>query len=98
MTLIEFSTSALNQFYEPFDRFHVPVVGGDEAVYNHHSGNSKLASIAFDTTDPGRWVVQFDLVVDGEKVWDYEWVYERRTTEPTREEPAASGSWGFWKR
>ncbi|KAK7990300.1 hypothetical protein PG990_014580 [Apiospora arundinis] len=75
-SLIEFSTSALNQFYEPFDRFHVPVQGGDEAVYNHYSGNSKFASISFDTTDPGRWVVQFDLVVDGEKVWDYDWVYE----------------------
>lgn len=74
-------------------------MGGDEAVYNHYSGNSKFASISFDTTDPGRWVVQFDLVVDGEKVWDYEWVYARRRTEaeakPTQK---AEPSWGFWKR
>ncbi|KAK8091505.1 PhoD-like phosphatase-domain-containing protein [Apiospora hydei] len=95
-TLIEFSTSALNQFYEPFDRFHVPVQGGDEAVYNHWRGNSKFASISFDTTEPGRWAVQFDLIVDGEKVWDYEWVYERaalgREPEP---EPASRG---FWKK
>ncbi|KAK8123364.1 PhoD-like phosphatase [Apiospora kogelbergensis] len=76
-TLLEFSTSALNQFHEPFDRFHVPVQGGDEAVYNHYSGNSKFASIAFDTTDPGQWMVRFDLIVDGEKVWDYEWTYRK---------------------
>ncbi|KAK8057090.1 PhoD-like phosphatase-domain-containing protein [Apiospora saccharicola] len=100
-TLIEFSTSALNQFYEPFDRFHVPVVGGDEAVYNHYSGNSKLASISFDTTDPGRWSVQIDLIVDGEKVWDYAWTYERRPTiRKTETKPARKDvpSWGFWKR
>ncbi|KAK7960379.1 hypothetical protein PG988_011593 [Apiospora saccharicola] len=96
-----FSTSALNQFYEPFDRFHVPVVGGDEAVYNHYSGNSKFASISFDTTDPGRWLVQFDLIVDGEKVWNYAWTYERRPTiRKTETKPARKDvpSWGFWKR
>ncbi|KAK8075966.1 PhoD-like phosphatase [Apiospora phragmitis] len=90
-TLIEFSTSALNQFYEPFDRFHVPEQGGDQAVYNHYSGNSKFASISFDTTDPKRWKVQFDLIVDGEKVWDYEWVYERTIHKP-------GPSWGFWQK
>ncbi|CAI6335163.1 unnamed protein product [Periconia digitata] len=78
-TLIEFSTSALNQFYEPFDRFHVPVYGNDEAVYNHYRGNSKFAYFSFDTTDPSLWVIQFDLIVDGEKVWNYEWVYKRKS-------------------
>ncbi|PVH97468.1 Metallo-dependent phosphatase [Periconia macrospinosa] len=76
-TLIEFSTSALNQFYEPFDRFHVPIVGQDKAVYNHYTGNSKFASLSFDTTDPLSWTIKFDLIVDGEKVWDYGWVYKR---------------------
>ncbi|KAI7914218.1 hypothetical protein M0657_009617 [Pyricularia oryzae] len=79
-TLIEFSTSALNQFHEPFDRFHVATNGDDHAVYNHYKGNSKFASISFDTTDPMRWRVNFDLVVDGEKVWEYEWVYEKATS------------------
>ena len=61
-------------------------------MYNHYSGNSKFASISFDTTDPGRWMVQFDLVVDGEKVWDYEWTYERELPPPKPE-----SSWGVWR-
>ncbi|OBR16313.1 PhoD-like phosphatase [Colletotrichum higginsianum IMI 349063] len=75
--VIEFSTSPLNQFYEPFDRFHRQIEDTDVSVYSHPWGNSKFGKVSFDTSEPNRLKVKYDLVVDGEKVWDYMWEYTR---------------------
>ncbi|WYZ34007.1 hypothetical protein EsH8_I_000283 [Colletotrichum jinshuiense] len=71
--VIEFSTSPLNQFYEPFDRFHRQIEDTDVSVYSHPWGNSKFGMVSFDTSEEGRWRVDYDLVVDGQKVWNYTW-------------------------
>ncbi|KAH8647394.1 PhoD-like phosphatase [Xylariales sp. PMI_506] len=77
--IIEFSTSALNQFYEPFDRFHREIEKTDQSISNFYKGNSKFAALSFDTSDPAKWVTHFELVIDGEVVWSYNWEVERLT-------------------
>ncbi|KAF4415293.1 Alkaline phosphatase D [Fusarium acutatum] len=71
--VIEFSTSPLNQFYEPFDRFHQQIEETDVSIYSHPWGSSKFGKVTFDTTQAGRLLVHYDLVVDGVKVWEYDW-------------------------
>ncbi|KAF6829128.1 alkaline phosphatase family protein [Colletotrichum plurivorum] len=75
--IIEFSTSPLNQFYEPFDRFHKQIEDTDVSVHSHPWGNSKFGVVSFDTSDDRRLRVDFELVVDGELTWNYTWAYER---------------------
>ncbi|KDN60350.1 putative PhoD-like phosphatase [Colletotrichum sublineola] len=76
-SVIEFSTSPLNQFFEPFDRFHRQIEETDVSVYCHPWGNSKFGKVSFDTTKPNHLRVEYDLIVDGHKVWDYVWEYTR---------------------
>ncbi|KAL0939822.1 alkaline phosphatase family protein [Colletotrichum truncatum] len=76
-SIIEFSTSPLNQFYEPFSRFHEQIEDTDVSVHSHPWGNSKFGVVFFDTSRQDRLQVDFDLVVDGEKTWNYTWTYER---------------------
>ncbi|EFQ27426.1 PhoD-like phosphatase [Colletotrichum graminicola] len=76
-SVIEFSTSPLNQFFEPFDRFHRQIEDTDVSVYSHPWGNSKFGKISFDTATPNHLSVEYDLIVDGNKVWNYLWEYER---------------------
>ncbi|KAF5548260.1 alkaline phosphatase D [Fusarium mexicanum] len=66
--VIEFSTSPLNQFYEPFDRFHEEIEETDVLIYSHPRGSSKFGKVTFDTTQADRLLVHYDLVVDGVKV------------------------------
>ncbi|KAF6803514.1 alkaline phosphatase family protein, partial [Colletotrichum musicola] len=75
--IIEFSTSPLNQFYEPFDRFHKQIEDTDVSVHSHPWGNSKFGVVSFDTSDDRRLRVDYELVVDGELIWNYTWAYER---------------------
>ncbi|KAH7262830.1 PhoD-like phosphatase-domain-containing protein [Fusarium tricinctum] len=75
--VVEFSTSPLNQFYEPFDRFHKQVEETDISIYSHPWGTSKFGKVMFDTTERNRLLLHYDLVVDGEKVWDYDWEVRR---------------------
>ncbi|KAK1992410.1 hypothetical protein LX36DRAFT_674555 [Colletotrichum falcatum] len=49
----------------------------DVSVYSHPWGNSKSGKVSFDTTEPNRLRVEYDLVVDGSKVWNYPWEYQR---------------------
>ncbi|TKW51027.1 hypothetical protein CTA1_9769 [Colletotrichum tanaceti] len=70
--VIEFTTSPLNLFYEPFDRFHEQVKDTDDvSVCSHPWRNSKSGKISLGTTEPRRLKVKYGLVVDGEKLWDY---------------------------
>lgn len=75
--VIEFSTSPLNQFYEPFDRFHKEIEEADVSIYSHPWGSSKFGKVTFDTSEAGRLLVHYDLVVDGVKVWEYDWEAQR---------------------
>ncbi|KAF5542392.1 alkaline phosphatase D [Fusarium napiforme] len=75
--VIEFSTSPLNQFYEPFDRFHQQIEETDVSIYSHPWGSSKFGKVTFDTSQAGRLLVHYDLVVDGVKAWEYDWAAER---------------------
>ncbi|KAG4264764.1 hypothetical protein FPRO03_00048 [Fusarium proliferatum] len=75
--VIEFSTSPLNQFYEPFDRFHKEIEEADVSIYSHPWGSSKFGKVTFDTSEAGRLVVHYDLIVDGVKVWEYDWEVQR---------------------
>ena len=47
-------------------------------IYSHPYGVSKFGVFDFDTSDEKVWKVGFGLVVDGVKVWEYEWSAERR--------------------
>ncbi|KAJ7749323.1 PhoD-like phosphatase-domain-containing protein [Mycena maculata] len=73
-TIIEFSTSPLSFFYLPFLREYVP---HEETVFNLPHGASKFGHLTFDSSDEARWTIGFELVVDGEKAWNYEHVWER---------------------
>ncbi|KAH8884194.1 PhoD-like phosphatase [Thozetella sp. PMI_491] len=75
--IIEFSTSPLNQFYEPFSRFHKQIEDTDVSIYAHPWGNSKFGVVTFDTSEAGVWKTHYDLVVDGAKVWEHDWVLTR---------------------
>ncbi|OLN96124.1 Alkaline phosphatase D 2 [Colletotrichum chlorophyti] len=76
-SVIEFSTSPLNQFYEPFDRFHRQIEDTDISVYSHPWGNSKVGRVSFDTTDARSLKLEYELVVDGQKVWNHTLEYTR---------------------
>ncbi|KAK2051882.1 PhoD-like phosphatase [Colletotrichum caudatum] len=69
-SVIEFSTSPLNQFFEPFDRFHKQIEETGVSVYSHPRGNSKFEKVSFDTATPNHLRVEYDLIVDGKKVWN----------------------------
>ncbi|CVK85096.1 uncharacterized protein FMAN_02010 [Fusarium mangiferae] len=75
--VIEFSTSPLNQFYEPFDRFHKEIEETDVSIYSHPWGTSKFGKVTFDTSQSGRLLVHYDLVIDGVKIWEYDWEARR---------------------
>lgn len=75
--MIEFSTSPLNQFYEPFTRFHKEIEDTDVSVFAHPYGNSKFGVATFDTTDPQNLLFTYKLVVDGEHIWTYNWTISR---------------------
>ncbi|KAF8875688.1 hypothetical protein CPB85DRAFT_1345424 [Mucidula mucida] len=69
-TVIEFSTSPLSFFYQPFVREYVEHAETDVTIYQHPKGSSKFGVFDFDSTGTV-WTVQFALVVDGVKRWEY---------------------------
>ncbi|KAL4886452.1 PhoD-like phosphatase-domain-containing protein [Aspergillus karnatakaensis] len=69
--VIEFSTSPLSQFVNPFVKDYSQVDESDRAIYYHHEGLSKFGSFTFDTSDSKVWTMEFELIVDGEKAWSY---------------------------
>ncbi|KAI5199388.1 Metallo-dependent phosphatase [Aureobasidium subglaciale] len=67
--VIEFSTSPLSQFYQPFVRSYQQVEDTDIEIYSHPKGTSKFGALHFDTS--GDIVhVAFELVVDGGTTWN----------------------------
>ncbi|TQV95628.1 alkaline phosphatase family protein [Cordyceps javanica] len=75
--VIEFSTSPLNQFFEPFDRFHRQIEDTDISVFSYPWGSSKFGAVTFDTSNDRQFTVHYKLIVDGKQVWEYDWMYER---------------------
>ncbi|KAK9384337.1 hypothetical protein V1515DRAFT_589286 [Lipomyces mesembrius] len=69
--VIEFSTSPLSQFYQPFDRQYRQVENTDVVIYSHPHGISELRSLTFDTSLPGIWNLGFELEVNGKNAWSY---------------------------
>jgi alkaline phosphatase D len=67
--VIEFSTSPLSQFYQPFERMYQQIEDTDVAIYHHPWGISKFGAFHFDTSRENKWTVEFELIVDGRKVW-----------------------------
>ncbi|KAM6530250.1 hypothetical protein FALCPG4_008374 [Fusarium falciforme] len=81
MPVIEFSTSPLNQFYEPFDRFHKEIEDTDISIHSHPWGTSKFGVVSFDTSNKDRLALHYDLIVDGSRVWQYDWEVRRKEGE-----------------
>ncbi|KAF8218261.1 PhoD-like phosphatase [Mycena galopus ATCC 62051] len=73
-TVVEFSTSPLSFFYQPFLREYV---AHDETIFNLPQGLSKFGQFLFDSSEEARWKIAFELVVNGEKAWNYEHVWKR---------------------
>ncbi|KAH0265595.1 Metallo-dependent phosphatase, partial [Aureobasidium melanogenum] len=67
--VVEFSTSPLSQFYQPFERMYQQIEDTDVAIYHHPWGISKFGALHFDTSHQDEWKVKFELIVDGRKVW-----------------------------
>ena len=75
--VIEFSTSPLSQFFEPFERLHKEIEDTDVSIFAHAFGNSKFGFITFDTSDPEVWEIHYDLIVDGKKIWQKDWIFTK---------------------
>ncbi|KAK9319083.1 PhoD-like phosphatase-domain-containing protein [Lipomyces orientalis] len=75
--VIEFSTSPLSQFYQPFERRYQQIENTDVALYSHPYGISKFGSLTFDTSSPDIWTLGFELVINGMDVWNYNWTLSR---------------------
>lgn len=72
-SVIEFSTSPLSFFHQPWTREYIPHPATDIPIHLQWQGNSRFGVFEFDTTGE-RPKVKFELVVDGEREWEYEWV------------------------
>lgn len=73
MKVIEFSTSPLSQFYQPFDRKYQQIESTDVEIYSHPFGISKFGVLTFDSSLKDHLTVEFELIVDGKSTWNYTW-------------------------
>ena len=71
--IIEFSTSPLSFFHQPWLREYVPHPPTDLPIHLHWQGHSKFGVFDFDTAGARR-AVDFSLVADGMVAWRYRWV------------------------
>ena len=75
--VIEFSTSPLSQFYQPFERSYQQVEDTDVEIFSYSHGVSKFGVMTFNTTDPTSLTLEFDLIVNGVNIWQYNWRLNR---------------------
>jgi hypothetical protein len=73
---VKFSTSPLNQFVPPSKGFaqggkYKQIESTDIAIYHHRHGTSMFGAFAFDTSDEDTLTLEFKLIDDGHKVWNY---------------------------
>lgn len=70
--VIEFSTSPLSYFHQPWLREHVEHHPTDISLHHEWRGMSRFGSFTFDTSG-AETHVNFTLVVDGVDEWKYTW-------------------------
>ncbi|WWC71166.1 uncharacterized protein I206_105119 [Kwoniella pini CBS 10737] len=71
--VIEFSTSPLSFFHLPWTREYVGHPPTDIPIHHQWKGDSRFGVFDFDTKGE-QPRVHFELIVDGEKEWEYDWV------------------------
>ncbi|WWC87142.1 uncharacterized protein L201_002028 [Kwoniella dendrophila CBS 6074] len=71
--VIEFSTSPLSFFHLPWTREYVAHPPTDLPIHHQWKGDSRFGVFDFDTSGE-QPQVHFELIVDGEKEWEYDWV------------------------
>ncbi|RDW61995.1 hypothetical protein BP6252_11428 [Coleophoma cylindrospora] len=69
-SVVEFSTSPLSQFFQPFDRQYRQIEVTDIELFSHPYGVSKFGVLKFDTTSRKTWHLDFELIVDGKGIWN----------------------------
>ncbi|WVW85153.1 hypothetical protein I302_107191 [Kwoniella bestiolae CBS 10118] len=72
-SVIEFSTSPLSFFHLPWDREYTSHPPTDIPLHHQWEGDSRFGIFDFDTSDSDQPKVEFELVVDGEEEWRFEW-------------------------
>jgi alkaline phosphatase D len=69
--VIEFSTSPLSFFHQPWKREYEPHWPTDIPIHVQWKGMSRFGRFDFDTTNG--LAVDYTLVVDGIEAWKYQW-------------------------
>ena len=67
---VEFSTSALSQFCQLFDRQYRQIEDTGIEIYSHPRVISKFGVLDFETSVEGAWQLDFHLIVNGKEVWN----------------------------
>ncbi|WVQ83287.1 hypothetical protein IAT38_005426 [Cryptococcus sp. DSM 104549] len=80
-SVIEFSTSPLSMFYQPWARAYIPHLPTDVPIHVHWEGYSRFGVFDFDTSN-GEQKVVFKHMVAGEQEWEFEWVKGREVEVP----------------
>ncbi|WVQ95011.1 hypothetical protein IAU59_002103 [Kwoniella sp. CBS 9459] len=70
--VIEFSTSPLSFFHQPWKREYIAHLPTDIPIHHQWRGDSRFGVFEFDTSGPAPRV-NFKLIVDGRESWDYVW-------------------------
>lgn len=70
--VIEFSTSPLSFFHQPWVREHIEHPPTDLTLHHEWEGMSRFGVFQFETTGD-KLGLTFKLIVDGEEEWRYEW-------------------------
>ncbi|KAL1878545.1 hypothetical protein VTK73DRAFT_7886 [Phialemonium thermophilum] len=71
-TVIEFSTSPLNQFNQPpSQRRYSQVTSTDQPIHYQPVGHSMFGTFSVDTSESGHLTLEFALIVDGHADWSY---------------------------
>lgn len=95
-TVIEFSTSPLNQFWLPIKTLSqengLGATGEDKLLKYIPEGNQKFSTITIDTRDLKHPKMKFDLFIDGTVAWNL--TYEAKpVTEPAKQLGELFPSW-----
>ncbi|WRT66788.1 uncharacterized protein IL334_003751 [Kwoniella shivajii] len=70
--VIEFSTSPLSFFHQPWTREYLPHLPTDVPLHHQWKGDTRFGVFDFDTSGLHP-IVNFKLLVDGEEEWRYAW-------------------------
>ncbi|KAG0149487.1 hypothetical protein CROQUDRAFT_39774 [Cronartium quercuum f. sp. fusiforme G11] len=95
-TVVEFSTSPLNQFWLPIKTLNqengLGQTGEDKLLKYIPQGNHKFSTIAVDSRDPKQPKLKFNLFIDGQVAWNLTYV-GKSVTEPPKQLGELFPSW-----